>query len=161
MDRPLSEHHALWEILEQLENDEGECWHALEGLASLELETRLSIIDELSRHHSRPGSSALLRILSTLRDPLTRASARAALAWRESDVQRIQRQDIHARITPGIDGAVSNAPSGVQRCLVAPVDGNGLSTIVISVHWMAQRRTAAFLCDLERGILDVFGDVEP
>jgi hypothetical protein len=45
--------------------------------------------------------------------------------------------------------------------LVSPVDGRGRGAIVISVNHTAQRRTAAFLCDLERGICDVFGDVEP
>jgi len=87
---------------------------------------------------------------------------------------------LHARITPGprtdwipskipgdshqlsaYDSPFSNGRPRVQGCLVAPVDGNGLSTIVISVQRMSQRRTAAFLCDLERGILDVFGDAEP
>jgi len=49
----------------------------------------------------------------------------------------------------------------VTRCLVAPVDGQGRSSIVISVNKLAQRRTAAFLCDVQRGIRDVFGEVEP
>src|SRR5260370_23446149 len=35
------------------------------------------------------------------------------------------------------------------------------SSIVISVNQMGQRRTAAFLCDVQLGICDVVGEVEP
>ena len=61
------------------------------------------------------------------------------------------------------DGMLTAGRNGARlaRCLVAPVDGWGRSSIVISVNQMTQRRTAAFLCDLRRGIRDVVGDVEP
>jgi hypothetical protein len=49
----------------------------------------------------------------------------------------------------------------LARCLVTPVDGWGRATIVVSVNQMHQRRTAAFLCDVQRGIRDVVGEVEP
>ena len=49
----------------------------------------------------------------------------------------------------------------LSRCLVTPVDGLGRGSIVISINQRAQRRTAAFLCDVQRGICDVVGDVEP
>ncbi len=45
--------------------------------------------------------------------------------------------------------------------LVTPVDGQGRGTIVVSIRQSGQRRTAAFWCDVQQGILDVVGDVEP
>ena len=48
-----------------------------------------------------------------------------------------------------------------MQCVVTPVDGRGRATIVLSVNQAHQRRTAAFLCDVERGIRDVVGEVEP
>jgi hypothetical protein len=149
------------EIIEQLQIDPEECWHALEGLTSVEPDVRVSLIDELSRHRNSPGVIALLRLLSTVRDPRTRESARSALAGSDDDVRA-------PASTGGSDNAValnvSSKPgcrTRVTHCLVAPVDGQGRGSIVISVNQMAQRRTAAFLCDLERGIRDVFGDVGP
>jgi hypothetical protein len=49
----------------------------------------------------------------------------------------------------------------LARCLVTPVDGRGLGSIVVSVNHIEQRRTAAFLCDVQWGIRDVVGEVEP
>jgi hypothetical protein len=45
-------------------------------------------------------------------------------------------------------------------CLVTPVDGRGRGSIALSVNQAGQRRTAAFLCDVRRGIRDVVGEVE-
>jgi len=174
-----SENGAIWEIVEQLENDPQECWHALEGLASVEPEVRLSIIDELSHDRLRPGVLTLLRLLSTARDPLTRAAARAALPRADagacrgdgddappalvSQETRAPCQTARAGDEPSHNVRLAPGQTGprVARCLVAPVDGRGRSSIVISVNKLAQRRTAAFLCDVERGIRDVFGEVEP
>jgi hypothetical protein len=44
---------------------------------------------------------------------------------------------------------------------VTPVNGQGCGTIALSASERGQRRTAAFLCDVRRGIRDVVGDVEP
>jgi hypothetical protein len=48
----------------------------------------------------------------------------------------------------------------LTRCLVTPVDGQGRGSIVVSVSHKNERRTAAFLCDVRLGILDVVGEVE-
>ena len=66
---------SLQEIAERLQSDPQECWQALEGLASVELEVRLSIIDELSRQSLTPGAQTLLRLLATARDPTTQKAA--------------------------------------------------------------------------------------
>jgi hypothetical protein len=169
----------LLEIADQLERDRDECWQALEGLQSVELELRLSIIEGLSRQGPRPGALALLRLLSTARDPATRGAALAAIPCEAGErnvattsrgpavsVGRLDRagrgiaqfggdqQQANATTTPASPGPWP------LSCLVAPVDGRGRSSIVVSVHRMAQRRTAAFLCDLQKGICDVIGEVE-
>jgi len=169
------------EIVEQLERDPQECWQALEGLASVEWEVRLSIIDELSRQRQRPGVVALLRLLSTARHPATRAAARKALPQAGREPCGDHGKGAPARMTfPSAEAgaalrtaraapersenlrlAAERTGARPARCLVAPVDGWGRSSIVISVNKLAQRRTAAFLCDLEQGIRDVVGEVEP
>jgi len=176
-----SEDRTLWEIVEQLENDPQERWHALEGLASVELEVRLSIIDELSHDSLRSGALTLLRLLSTARDPRTRVAARAAL--RRADAGACLGHGHDAPAPPTLASQETHVPcqttrtgleqsetvmlapeqteARVAHCLVAPVDGRGRGTIVISVTKLAQQRTAAFLCDVRRGIRDVFGEVEP
>jgi len=60
-----------------------------------------------------------------------------------------------------VSSAIERTSARIKRCLIAPVDGQGRSSIGISVSLMAQRRTAVFLCDVQLGIRDVFGDVEP
>ncbi len=60
-----------------------------------------------------------------------------------------------------IAAAASRSAPRLARCLVTPVDGKGRGSIVVSVSQKNERRTAAFLCDVQRGIRDVVGDVEP
>jgi hypothetical protein len=176
-----AEHDQSWlyEIVDQLERDPQECWRALEGLVTVEADLRLSIIDELSALGARPGAQTLLRLLSSAHDPVTRSAARAALA-------RIEGQE-HKRVRVATPPALTRAdPETVSRpdevgagrsvhfsmvsarprprlvqSLVTPVDGLGRGTIAVSVNQMEQRRTAAFWCDVQRGIRDVMGEVEP
>ncbi len=48
----------------------------------------------------------------------------------------------------------------VVNGLITPVNGMGRATVVVSIRQAGQRRTAAFLCDVCKGILDVVGEVE-
>jgi hypothetical protein len=171
---------SLREIAQRLESDPHECWHALEGLAAVELEVRLAIIDELSRHPLTPGARTLLRLISTSRDRATRTAARVALlkgagkssgdieldAWSAS----VEASDpggalgcaVGARSERFDDSALASG-SWVTRlscCLATPVDGMGRGSIVLSVNHAAQRRTAAYLCDVRHGICGVVGEVE-
>ncbi len=50
---------------------------------------------------------------------------------------------------------------GLVGCLVTPIDGHGCGSIAVSASQRGHRRTAAFLCDVRRGIRDAVGDVEP
>jgi hypothetical protein len=179
-DRLTQSHDRSWleEIALQLENNPDECWQAIESLAQVEPDVRLSIIDELCALGPRPGAGKLLRLLSSTRDPVTRGAAQRALglidrpassllelaeASSSAEVKSLSRR--HQAL--GLDrpslslGRRQGSWPGLASCLVTPVDGRGRATIVVSVIQMHQRRTAAFLCDMEHGIRDVVGDVEP
>ena len=174
-----SETSWLEEIADQLESNPHECWQALEGLAKLEPEVRLSIIDELSGFGPRPGSERLLRLLSSARDPATRTAARSALERIDDEARdplglalspsaTLKNQETGGGLRAVSDEWSVLLPAVSQRagprlvhCLVTPVDGRGRGSIVVSVNQNEQRRTAAFLCDVRRGIRDVVGEVEP
>jgi hypothetical protein len=53
------------------------------------------------------------------------------------------------------------ARTSLVSCLVTQVDGMGRGSIGISVSQGDQRRTAAFLCDVQSGCCDAMGEVEP
>ena len=167
----------LNEIADQLASNPQECWQAFESLQTVETSLRLSIIDELSGLGFSPGAAMLLRLLSSARDPATRAAARSALERMDGEA----REPLRFAPSPSFD--VERAASGghwdhddrstlvpahaehsgprLTRCLVTPVDGRGRGSIVVSVNQKDQRRTAAFLCDVRLGICDVVGEVEP
>ena len=162
-----------------------ECWHALEALASVEPETRLSIIDELSLHvdtarrcntcsgscrrHATRGPRAAARAALPRAEaaacgiPIPRTRRRSDL-WSEPAIPPMtltRARDVDA-VTQIMPGRLPNERGlRLLRCLVTPVDGRGRGSIVISVNQMGQRGTAAFLCDVQRGIRDVVGEVEP
>jgi hypothetical protein len=166
-------------IVEQLENDPDQCWRALEGLTRVDADVRLAIIDALSRQHARPGAVVLLRLLSAVRDPATRAAARSALGsadeptasapgappglamLQDSVPSWLHRVDGAAAWAGGAGTALDETGLRSRRYLATPVDGRGIGAIVMSGVFAAQCRTAAFLCDVRRGIVDVFGEIEP
>jgi hypothetical protein len=182
---PPAQSETVWlqEIIDPLEDDPRECWLALEALATIEPGVRRSIIGELTRHRSKPGVRTLLRLLGGMRDPRTRAEARTVLDQaREAPLEAVEDlvveprlpgsvnpvivlpTDSFAAVAPLVEtGTPIPGPSGrrIVRCAVTPVDGQGRGFIVVSVSQVDQRRTAAFWCDVVRGMLDVVGEVEP
>jgi hypothetical protein len=183
MDSPSSELELDWlgEIIEQLENDPDECWQALEGLASVERDVRLAVIDALSRHRLGPGAGRLLRLLSSMSEPGTSQATRLAI-----EAPDVAASNCLSMATPATSGLESDGPhespgalgetgelssiapavaarsvSRLASCVVTPVDGQGRGSVMISLTRGSQRRTAAFLCDVQKGIVDVVGDVEP
>jgi hypothetical protein len=173
-------HDPSWleEIALQLEKNPDECWQAIESLEQVEPEVRLSIIDELRALGPRPGAAKLLRLLSSTRDSVTRSAAQSALERIDRPASSLldfaeASSSAEVKSTTGRHQALGHdrpflsiarcQGSGprLASCLVTPVDGRGRATIVVSVNQMHQRRTAAFLCDVERGIRDVVGEVEP
>ena len=82
-----------------------------------------------------------------------------------------------ARIDPGVEPArgMHDLALGSSRwivmegdhtrprlvnCLVTAIDGMGRGSVSISAIRQAERNTAVFLCDVERGIIDAVGQVE-
>ena len=166
----------LDEIILRLDQYPDECWEALDGLASIDGEMRVSIIDGLSGFGTRPSVARLLRLLASARDVATRAAARAALAHASHEAPHDEGS--HDSIEPPHEQAEPPGPSLERRelvrlaeperlaprlvsCLVTSVDGSGRGSIVVSVREARKRRTAAFLCDVQLGIRDVIGEVEP
>jgi hypothetical protein len=90
-DRLTQSRELSWleEIAVQLENNPDECWQAMESLAQVEPEVRLSIIDELCALAPRPGAAKLLRLLSSTRDPVTCSAAQAALGRIDRPTSRL------------------------------------------------------------------------
>ncbi len=174
----------LEEIVEQLEADPAECWPAMESLAALDPALRRAIIAELSSYSSRSGVRTLLRLLGSARDPSTRSVARMALPERDSKPIAIarplgvgpseaggtgqfpafppaQRVSLTLEVaSKGDNSLLDHLGMPIVGSLVTPVDGQGRSTIVVSICQSSQRRTAAFWCDVRQGILDVVGEVE-
>jgi hypothetical protein len=173
----------LEEILLPLGSGAGECWMALEALATVEPLVRGAIIAELSSRRAEPGVGTLLRLLSAALDPTLRAAARLALD--EPGTASIAgtglvatgprmpgpgprvplggSAEIPAVVDPGESRASSLERRGIRlaRSLVTPLDGQGRGSVVVSISQAGQRRTAAFWCDVLDGILDVVGEVEP
>ena len=162
----------LGEIVAQLEGDPDQCWPAIEALAAVDGEVRVQIIAALTEYRERPGVRSLLDLLGSVRDPALRTAARHALA-----------EDVAPAIADGDDPPTDDptttlavAPSGrdgadlavfpgaaagrIVRSLVTTVGGEGSGTVVVSVRDGGHRRTAAFRCDVRRGILHVIGEVE-
>jgi hypothetical protein len=160
MDSPSSELELDWlgEIIEQLENDPDECWQALEGLASVERDVRLAVIDALSRHRVGPGVERLLRLLSSMSEPGMNPVSRLAI---EAPGDSLAAANGIGELSPTAPAVAARSGSRLASCVVTPVDGQGRGSVMISVTHGSQRRTAAFLCDVQQGIVDVVGDVEP
>lgn len=127
-------------IIERLGRDPGEYWLALEGLGRLEPEERESIIRELDRRRANPSAATLLRLLSLSRQPEI------------AELEGPRQSD---------DGTpLAFEPSGLVSCYVSPVDGEGRAMVALSARRNGRRATAAFLCDVRRGIQDVRGELE-
>ena len=175
----------LGEIVSQLDKEPEECWLAMESLIALDDETRAEIIEELSAYKTNVGVQTLLHLLSTGTNLSTRETARRAfpeVARPAAFSTGVGFNLIHQSATLGDLGNLlhPNFPTGFEiqtsshnetdalavagnrivRALVTPVDGQGRGTIVVSSSQVGQRRTAAFWCDIQNGILDVVGEVE-
>jgi hypothetical protein len=178
-DEAQTEISWLAEIAERLESNPEDCWNAFEGLAAVEPEVRVAIIETLSALSPGTGASRLLRLLSSSRDPASRAAARSALEHIDDKTDRtfdlapsqpappLNGETANGCWLVGVDRTASlpvsdNAPAPrLVGSLVTPVDGRGLGSVIVSVSNGGQRRTAAFLCDVRWGIRDVVGEVEP
>jgi hypothetical protein len=176
----LDEDASLDELAEQLEEDPEGVWLAIEGLEAVEPEVRAEIIWSLSEAPLRPGLIRFLRLLSFADDTITSSAALDALAARTEDDPRLTaawaalaadhpRPEVAALARGRLGAAAETAlvpVSGRDRpdpqlvhCLVTALDGRGVGQVVLSSRCGELRATAAFLCEMRRGVDEVRGRV--
>ena len=167
----------MQQLVADLEDDPGEVWVALHGLAAVEPEVRAAIVAGLADAPAGPGLVEFLRLLAHAQDPHARDAAVAALgahdpadplvaaAWAElaayhdePDVAELARTRISGRVE---DRTARNLPAAppptITRCLVTAVDGLGRAEVILEASDGGRRSTAAFACDVEQGIVEVVG----
>src|SRR4051794_40729490 len=153
---------SLEGLVAQLEQDPDQCQGAFEGLESLEQETRLRIIRGLRDVPTGPGVVNLLRLLKDSDDGATRDLSLAVLEeFRGSpDLECPAEEDAPVDLSVWTGPSRELMPTRDRdlprpvRTLITAVDGSGRGTIVVSSTLGQERRTAVFLCDLLRGIVD-------
>jgi hypothetical protein len=172
---------SLEALAMELERDPGECWRAFLGLESIDVETRLRIIDGLAGLSAGPGITGLLELLAASGDDRSRTAALEAIerlmhVHPDSEAREIApfladpEEHDHKRSWERTDGATGRSrrlvwqgetshPLLVQS-LVTPVDGTGRGAIGVSTSKHEGRVTAIFLCDVERGVLGAVGQIE-
>ena len=177
----LDEEGSLDQLAEQLERDPDEAWLALQGLGAVEPDIRPEIVAGLERVPLGPGLINFLRLLGYSHDPVTRAAALDILANQPGDDPRLvqvwagiaadppdggvaerARRWLRDRNEPAVvaSGEIDRVLPRIVRALVTALDGLGRGTIVLSSRSGSARTTAAFFCDIERGICEVFGQVD-
>ena len=171
----------LDEIVARLEEDPDECWPAIEGLSELDAAFRIRVIAALADYGERPGVRGLLRLLDSALDPAISPAPTEAMPLHDRDPGEFRQEGAGepavplapvipspARLpailyAPDDSGLVLVAdPPSTQlvRSLVSALDGEGRGTIVLSASASGYRRTAAFRCDIRRGLLDAIGEIE-
>ncbi len=171
---------SLEELVAQLEHDPGECRRACEGLESVDLETRVSIIQGLAGISTGAGVIHLLELLAASESAETREAALAGLknldggeesVARAASVEAERWEEPGAGHAQGVLELASDSSRQIAlvgdparprlvNCLVTAVDGLGRGSVAISATRQSERCTAMFLCDVERGITDAIGQVE-
>lgn len=145
---------GLGDLLAGLERDPEESWRAFQGLEAIDSEGRLQIVAELVKAPQREGLTRLLHLLGASRDPQTRAAVRRALGTERAP-------DLGFEDGPG-RGLATTDDAGrprLVRSTVTGVDGEGVGAIVVSTVRAGRSTSAAFLCDVRRGIRDALGVV--
>lgn len=165
-------------LVEHIEDDPGSLWVALQGLGPIEPEVRAEIIRGLKGADAGPGLVDFLRLLAHAHEPLTRAAALDVLAACPGDDPRVQaawatiavdhadaEAAARARRWLGHDaasaitewaGPARKAPR-IVRSLVTSVDGRGRGHVLLTGELDGRVTTAAFTCDVLRGVVDVAG----
>jgi hypothetical protein len=171
----------LEEIVARLEEDPEECWPAIEALSEVEEEVRRQVLGALVAYRDRPGVHRLLHLLERTRDPVVKEAGTSGFPQDlgPADVDR-RRDDSQVGCVasvpipasailpvlpvdgggrdPMVEPGISSAR--IVRSLVAALDGEGGGMIIVSTTDQGYRRTAAFRCNVRRGLLDVAGEVE-
>ena len=172
---------SLEALVAQIEQDPWECRQAFEGLESLDVATRVSVIEGLAGIRAGAGVVRLLQLLATSESAETREAALAVQqtldagerhALESSGREAGLPDDADAWPTPTV---LDVPPAAVREfaivghhhrprlvnCLVTAVDGQGRGSVAISANRHTERCTAIFLCDVEHGVISAVGKVEP
>ncbi|MDR3637217.1 MAG: hypothetical protein P4L84_25660 [Isosphaeraceae bacterium] len=174
---------TLEELAAQLEGDPEEAWMALQGLGTVEPDVRAAIVQGLSGLALGPGLIEFLRLLAHASDTATRDAALAALdrtgadrenprlaaAWSSlahdhpsPDVAEKARRWLAAGTAVAVAGSreLGRAVPVLVRSLVTALNGAGQGSVVLASRSGHRCVTAAFLCDVQNGVLDAFGQVD-
>ncbi|MFO0911125.1 MAG: hypothetical protein U0794_22755, partial [Isosphaeraceae bacterium] len=168
------------ELIAQIEDDPEGPWLAYEGLAAIEPELRAQIVAGLEGIELGPRGVEFLKLVADDEPGPAREAARDVLkslrldvdasATREPDARRETAEGPEAGPTKGgvptrfgvserAPGTPGRLAPRIERSLVTAVDGEGLGTIILSARSPQGLATAVFVCDLERGIRAVYGDL--
>jgi hypothetical protein len=184
LNETLDEDESLDQLAEQLETDPDGTWLALQGLAGVEPELRPEIISGLAAVPLGPGLIEFLRLLSFAHQADTRAAALDALsrpdvdededprlrrAWAaiaadhpDPETTARARRRLGSEADADDEGGPGRPVPRLARTLVTALDGRGRGTILLSAaREGATRATAAFLCDVWRGVREVVGQISP
>jgi hypothetical protein len=180
LNESLDDEGSLDQLASQIEDDPEGLWLALQGLAVVEPDVRAEIIRGLSELRQGPNVLEFLRLLCFAHDAPTRNAALAALGDADRDDPQVvaawatiaadhpdrgasaRARDWLGRPDRGTAGPLAIVPRESPRAvhsLVTPIDGRGQGTIVLSSTRGETLTSAAFLCDVRRGIPEVFGQV--
>jgi hypothetical protein len=182
LNETLDEDESLDQLAEQLESDPDGIWLALQGLGGVEPELRSEIVSGLAGLALGPGLIEFFRLLSFAEQPEIRAAALNALSRPDDDTELRRAWALIAADHPDTEtvararrwlgneneaggtlvhatGAGREVPRLV-RSLITALDGRGQGTIILSADRPgAACATAAFLCDVWRGVREVAGQV--
>lgn len=174
---------TLEELAAQLERDPEEAWVALQGLGTVEPEVRAAIVEGLTDMPLGPGLIEFLRLLAFTPDPVTRDAALTALDRPDADhsdarlvaawstlahehssplvADRARRWlGIGSELARVGSRAIARPAPVLVRSLITAINGIGQGSVVLGARTGDRCVTAAFLCDVQSGVLDVFGQVD-
>lgn len=155
IDAVATEPSPIEDLLDGLGRDPEDSWDAFLGLESLDPDTRGRIVEELLKAPPSEGLIRLLHLLGASRDAAVRASVREALGT-DGLALDVTTPPRPSSTVP----AIHQGPPRLVGTLATAVDGEGVGAIVVSGVRGDRAHTAAFLCDVRRGILDVLGEAE-
>ena len=179
LNEALDDEGSLAQLVEQISGDPDGVWLALQGLGGVEPEVRAQIIEGVGRSPIGEGVVEFLRLLAYSHDPLTRAAAVDALHAQPAPNPAIRAalRDLAENhpdqaIAAAARGQLATyprvpvaAPASRQpvarelRSIVTAVDGHGVGSVVLGAVAGQGRATAAFSCDVIRGVIEVIGDI--
>ncbi len=175
----LNEDWSIHDLAEGLEGDPDGIWLALQGLGPVEPEVRAEIVASLAQAPHGPGLIEFLRLLCYAHDPTTQTAALDALgSLAGRDPRLVAAWTAIAADPPGPEAssragrwlgagglALASARTPdlpalrLTRSMVTALDGQGRGAVALSTESGGSHVTAAYLCDVQRGVREAIGQV--